>query len=200
MAYDVFLSQGAKMKSRILGIVVFATIFSVAALIAQTTAGQSSLATSNSTSIQASVLNAVEAAKIMPPTVFFRGQSASIQGRNSAGIRFAGDRLMLVSLVDTSGYSSQVREKYQAYLMTESALDVDGHHLALGAYGCGFISGDSFVVMDIGGHDLFTAHSTHDVDLHRPTPLQILAAPTTPGEYRLYIGRNYVSFHLAAAR
>jgi hypothetical protein len=198
MAYDVFLSQGAKMKCRILGIVVFATIFYVTALIAQTTAGQSSVATSNSS--QASVLNAVEAAKIMPPTVFFRGQSASIQGRNSAGIRFAGDSLMLVSLVDTSGYSSQVQEKYQAYLMTESALDVDGHHLAAGAYGCGFISGDSFVVMDIGGHDLFTAHSTHDVDLHRPTPLQILVATTTPGDYRLYAGRNYVSFRLAAAR
>jgi hypothetical protein len=198
MAYDVFLSQGAKMKCRILGVVVFAGIFSVTAPIAQTAAGQSSAATSNST--QGSVLNAVEAAKLMPASVFFRGQSASIQGRNSGGVRFAGNSLMLVSLVDTSGYSSQVQEKYQAYLMTESAVDVDGHHLAPGAYGCGFISGDSFVVMDIGGHDLFTAHSTHDVDLHRPTPLQILAAPTNPGEYRLYAGRNYVSFRLAAAR
>jgi hypothetical protein len=198
MAYDVFLSQGAKMKCRILGVVVFAGIFSVTAPIAQTAAGQSSAATSNST--QVSVLNAVETAKIMPASVFFRGQSASIQGRNSGGVRFAGNSLMLVSLVDTSGYSSQVQEKYQAYLMTESALDVDGHHLAPGAYGCGFVSGDSFVVMDIGGHDIFTAHSTHDVDLHRPTPLQILAAPATPGEYRLYAGRNYVSFHLAVAR
>jgi hypothetical protein len=198
MAYDVFLSQGAKMKCRILSVVVFAGVFSVIALVAQTAAGQSSAATSNST--QGSVLNAVEAAKLMPASVFFRGQSASIQGRNSGGVRFAGNSLMLVSLVDTSGYSSQVQEKYQAYLMTESAVDVDGHHLAPGAYGCGFISGDSFVVMDIGGHDLFTAHSTHDVDLHRPTPLQILAAPTNPGEYRLYAGRNYVSFRLAAAR
>ena len=186
------------MKCRILSVVVFAGVFSVIALVAQTAAGQSSAATSNST--QGSVLNAVEAAKIMPASVFFRGQSASIQGRNSGGVRFAGNSLMLVSLVDTSGYSSQVQEKYQAYLMTESAVDVDGHHLAPGAYGCGFISGDSFVVMDIGGHDLFTAHSTHDVDLHRPTPLQILAAPTNPGEYRLYAGRNYVSFRLAAAR
>jgi hypothetical protein len=194
----MFSQSGAKMKYGILGVVVFAGIFSVPTLIAQTTAGQSSVATSNST--EASVLNAVETAKIMPASVFFRGQSASIQGRNSGGVRFADKSLMLVSLVDTSGYSSQVQEKYQAYLMTESALDVDGHHLAAGAYGCGFISGDSFVVMDIGGHDLFTAHSTHDVDLHRPTPLQILAATTTPGDYRLYAGRNYVSFRLAAAR
>jgi hypothetical protein len=105
-----------------------------------------------------------------------------------------------VSLVDTSGYSSQVQEKYQAYLITESALNIDGHRLAPGAYGCGFIGGDSFVVMDIGGHDLFTAHSTRDVDLHRPTPLQIVAAPGASGDFRLYAGRNYVSFRLAGAR
>jgi hypothetical protein len=186
------------MKFRILGIAVFASILSSIALIAQTTEGQSSATTPNSA--QASVLNAVEAAKIMPASVFFRGQSASIQGRNSGGVRFGDKNLMLVSLVDTSGYSSQVQEKYQAYLITESSLDIDGHHLAPGAYGCGFIGGDNFIVMDLGGHDLFTAHSTRDVDLHRPTPLQILEAPGTSDNYRLYAGRNYVSFHLAAAR
>jgi hypothetical protein len=186
------------MKCRILGIVVFASISSFTSLIAQTSAGQSSLMISNST--QASVLNAVEAAKIMPVSVFFRGQSASIQGRNSAGVRFGDKSLVLVSLVDTSGYSSQVQEKYQAYLITESALDIDGHQLAPGAYGCGFIGVDSFVVMDLGGHDLFAAHSTRDVDLHRPTPLQILAAPNTPGTYRLYAGRNYVPFRIGAAK
>jgi hypothetical protein len=186
------------MKFRMLGIVAFATILSSTALIAQTSAGQSSETTSNST--QTSVLSALEAAKIMPAAVFFRGQSASIQGRNSGGVRFGDKSLMLVSLVDTSGYSSQVQEKYQAYLITESALNIDGHPLAPGAYGCGFISGDNFIVMDVGGHDLFTAHSTRDVDLHRPTPLQILESPGASGGYRLYAGRNYVSFRLGAAR
>jgi hypothetical protein len=186
------------MKFRMLDIVLFAGILSSTALITQATAGQSSVTTSNST--QASVLNAVEASKIMPASVFFRGQSASIQGRNSGGVRFGDKSMVLVALVDTSGYSSQVQERYQAYLITESALNIDGHHLAPGAYGCGFVSGDSFIVMDLGGHDLFTAHSTRDVDLHRPTPLQILLAPGAPENYRLYAGRNYVSLRLAAAR
>ena len=146
------------MKFLTLGIVMFASILTSTVLIAQTTAGQSSVTTSNS--MQASVLDAGEAAKIMPASVFFRGQSASIQGRNSGGVRFEDKSKMLVSLVDTSGYSSQVQEKYQAYLITESALNIEGHQLAPGAYGCGFISGDSFIVMDLGGHDLFTAHST----------------------------------------
>jgi hypothetical protein len=184
------------MKFQMLVIVVFANILSSTTLIAQATTERSSL--TSSTSTRASVLDAVEVAKIIPASVFFRGQTASIQGRNSAGVRFGDKSMMLVSLVDTSGYSSQVQEKYQAYLITESTLAIDGHNLAPGAYGCGFISGDSFIVMDLGGHDLFTAHSTHDVDLHRPTPLQILAAPSPSEDYRLYAGRNYVSFRLAA--
>jgi hypothetical protein len=165
------------------------------AFIAQTATGQSPVVSTNSA--QASVLNAEETAKIMPASVFFRGQSASVQGRNSGGVRFADKSLMLVSLIDTSGYSSQVQEKYQAYLITESAVDIDGHRLAPGAYGCGFLSGDNFIVMDLGGHDLFTAHSTHDAVLRRPSPLQVVISPHIPGDYRLYAGRNFVSFRAA---
>jgi hypothetical protein len=163
-----------------------------------TAAGQSSVTTSNSA--QTSVLNAAEAAKIMPVSVFFRGQTASIQGRNSGGVRFGDGKLILAALIDTSGYSSQVHEQYQAYLITESAIDIDGHSLAPGAYGCGFLNGDHFIVMDIGGHDLFTAHSTHDADLQRPTPLQIMKSSHATGEYRLYAGRNYVSFRVALTK
>jgi len=147
----------------------------------------------------ASILKADEAAKILPATVFFRGLSAPIQGRNSGGVRFGDKKLMLVSLVDTSGYSTQVKEKYQAYFITESALDIDGHHLAPGAYGCGFIADNTFIVQDIGAHDLLSFHSTPDAALRRPTPLQVVAAPGADGSYRLYAGRSYVTFRLAAA-
>jgi hypothetical protein len=176
-------------------LIKFSFLICLVTLITQTVAAQSPVTASNS--VQASVLNAEETAKIMPASVFFRGQSASVQGRNSGGIRFGDKSLMLVSLIDTSGYSSQVQEKYQAYLITESAVDIDGHRLAPGAYGCGFLSGDNFIVMDLGGHDLFTAHSTHDVDLRRPSPLQVVVSPTVPGDYRLYAGRNYISFRVA---
>lgn len=137
------------------------------------------------------ILKASEAGAVLPPAVFFRGQSASIQARNSAGIRFSKDALLLAALVDTSGYSSSIQQKYQAYLITEMAIDIGGHRLPPGAYGCGFVANDTFVVMDIGGHDLFTTTSSRDADLRRPTPLQILAAPAGHS-YRLYAGRNFV--------
>lgn len=135
------------------------------------------------------ILNAAEAGKIMPATVFFQGQSASVQARNSTGIRFGKDSFLLVALVDTSGYSSSVQQKYQAYLLTQEPIEIGSHSLAPGAYGCGFIAGNKFVVMDIGAHDLFTVSSGHDAVLRRPTPLQILSSGN---HYRLYEGRSYV--------
>ena len=155
-----------------------------------------SIAQSPSAGTEAKILNATEAGAILPPSVFFRGQSASIQARNSAGVRFSKDALLLATLVDTSGYSSSIQQKYQAYLITESTIEIGGHRLAPGAYGCGFIANDQFIVMDLGGHDLFTTKATHDAELHRPTPLQILASPTA-NSYRLYAGRSFVEFALA---
>ena len=58
------------------------------------------------------------------------------------------------------------------------------------------IFGDTFVVMDIAGHELFVAHSKHDADIRRPTPLQIQAAES--GLYRLYFGRSFVTFQVVA--
>jgi hypothetical protein len=139
------------------------------------------------------VLPAAEAVKFLPSSVFFRGQSAPIQARNSGGVQFAKDALLLVTLVDTAGYSSSVQEKYQAYLITETTIVIEGHRLDPGAYGCGFLAANAFVVMDIGGHDLFSVRSTRDTDLRRPTPLQVLPSAGGAG-YRLYVGRDYVNF------
>jgi hypothetical protein len=144
-------------------------------------------------SSDASILNPAEAAKVMPATVFFRGQVASVQARNSSGVKLPDGRLVLCALVDTSGYSTAVQQKYQAYFITEVALDINGQALRPGAYGVGFIEGTKFMVMDLGGHDIFTIGGNRDAALKRPTPLQVLA-DTTPGHYRLYINRNYIVF------
>jgi hypothetical protein len=141
----------------------------------------------------ASVLNAAEAAKAIPATVFFRGQVASVQARNSGGVKLPDGMLVLCALVDTSGYSTAVQQKYQAYFITEVPLQINGQTLKPGAYGVGFIEGTKFIVMDLGAHDLFTTAGNRDAALKRPTPLQVLA-DTTPGHYRLYINRNYVVF------
>jgi hypothetical protein len=142
------------------------------------------------------ILNRDQAAAILPPAVFFRGQSASIQARNSAGLRAPNGKLVLAAAVDTSGYSSSLQQTYQAYLLTEVPLLIGAKRLAPGAYGFGFVAGNKLVVMDIGGNDVLQSATTRDESLARPNPLQILP-DTVPGAYRLYLGRMYVSIALA---
>src|SRR2546427_11056015 len=131
--------------------------------------------------------------KIFPERVFFRGQSAPVQFRNSGGVHFADDFYVLVGLVDSSGYSSGIKEKYQAYLLNEVTLEIAGQTLKPGAYGIGFLNGGKFVVMDLGANDVLQAASQHDAEMKRPVPLQVVAAATA-GRYRLYPGRDYVEF------
>jgi hypothetical protein len=135
-------------------------------------------------------------AKIFPERVFFRGQSAPVQFRNSGGVHFADDLYVLAGMVDSSGYSTGIREKYQAYLLNEVTLEIAGQTLKPGAYGIGFLNGGKFVVMDLGANDVIQAASQHDADMKRPTPLQVVAAAAA-GTYRLYAGRDYVEFHRA---
>jgi hypothetical protein len=140
----------------------------------------------------ATILKPAEMAKIFPATVFYRGQSATTQLRNSGGVKFADGFFVLTSLVDTSGYSTGVAAKYQAYFITEVPIRSGGQRLAPGAYGVGFVAGHKFIVTDLGAHDLFTATSSTDGDLKRPMPLEVLPDPARG--YRLYAGREYVVF------
>lgn len=145
-----------------------------------------------------SVLKAADVgAKLFPEKVYFRGQVASAQMRNTGGVRYADDLLVMAALVDSSGYSSGIKEKYQAYLITDVSLEIGGQTLKPGAYGCGFIDNNKFVVMDLGAHDLFQVTSTKDTEMKRPVPLQFLAT-SDPGKYRFYHGRDYVEFRRAS--
>jgi len=128
--------------------------------------------------------------KIFPDQVFFRGQVAPVQMRNTGGVRFADDMYVLAGMIDNSGYSSDIRQKYQAYFISEVPLAIGGQKLAPGAYGVGFVQG-KFVVMDLGAHDLLQADAARDTEMKRPVPLQVL---NSNGKYRLYAGRDYVEF------
>jgi hypothetical protein len=137
------------------------------------------------------VLSAADATKLLPASVYFKGQSATTQLRNSGGVKFADGSFVLATLVDTSGYSSDVQQKYQAYFITEVPIKIEGHALAAGIYGVGFVADNKFVVLDVGAHDLFSVTSHKDEPLKRPMPLKVVA---DGGGFRLYAGRSYVGF------
>lgn len=144
----------------------------------------------------ATVLHAAEAAKLLPDAVYYDGKSASTQLRNSAGVHFGEGAYTLAVLVDTSGYSSEVQQKYQGYLLTETALEFGMHRLSPGAYGFGFVAG-RFVITDIGAHDVLETEASRESQMPRPVPLQIVESSSGRG-FQLCSGRDCVTFHRAA--
>jgi len=139
------------------------------------------------------LLSADEVKKVAPKDYFFRGQSAPVQIRNSAGIRAQGDKLVLAGLVDTSGYATDVKAKYQGFFIAELKLDVEGSTVNPGEYGFGFTQDGKFVLMDVAANDLVSVAAKSDENLHRPVPLKIAEEG---GAYRLYAGKKYVTLKL----
>jgi hypothetical protein len=137
------------------------------------------------------LLKQADMEKLVPDKVYYKGQSATTQLRNSGGVKFADGNYLLTTLVDTSGYSTGISAKYQAYFITEDAIKIGGHKLAAGVYGIGFIDGDKLVVTDVGAHDVLTVSTATDAGLARPRPLQVVADGAAG--YRIYAGRRYVT-------
>ena len=134
-------------------------------------------------------------AKLFPEQVFFRGKVAPAQLRNTGGAHFADDLYVLAGLVDNSGYSTAIKEKYQAYLLSEVTLEIGGQTLKPGAYGFGFVSG-KFILMDLAANNLIEAAGQRDAEIKRPVPLQVVAS-SAAGSYRFYVGRDFVEFRRA---
>ncbi|HEU4506965.1 MAG TPA: hypothetical protein VFR78_01915 [Pyrinomonadaceae bacterium] len=139
---------------------------------------------------RATVLTGTELTRVVPPGFYFQGLSAPTQMRNSAAARFGTSRFVIAGLVDTSGYSADVREKYVGFFITDSEITLNGETLAAGAYGFGFANEGKITILDLAGKDLMSVAIENDKSLRRPRPLMMTA--DAGGGVRLYHGRNYV--------
>src|SRR3984893_1639855 len=116
------------------------------------------------------LLSSDELKKAVPAEYFFRGQKAPTQVRNSAGCKLTDGNMTLDALVDPSGYSTAIQQKYQGLLITEAKLNIGGATLAPGQYGFGFTADGKFVVMDVANSDALTVTFQTDSALPRAVP------------------------------
>jgi hypothetical protein len=136
-----------------------------------------------------SILAGAELTRVVPSSYYFQGQSAPTQMRNAAAARFGTNRFVIAGMVDTSGYSAEIKARYQGFFITDSAITVGGESLPTGAYGFGFSNDGKFNVFDVGGNQVLSVSTTNDKALKRPRPLMM----TMDGSnVRLYAGRDYV--------
>src|SRR5258708_12495475 len=119
----------------------------------------------------AQILRGEQVKKLAPNSYYFAGQSAAVQVRNTAGLKNSAGKVVLAGLVDTSGYSTAIQEKYQGFLITETKLSFDGATLDPGEYGFGFKDG-KFTVMNVAATDLFSIASPNHDHPQPPLPLQ----------------------------
>jgi hypothetical protein len=92
-------------------------------------------------------------------------------------------------MVDTSGYSAEIRAKYQGFFITDSSITVGGETLSTGAYGFGFTNDGKLNIFDLANNQVISVSTTNDKALKRPRPLTM----TMDGSnVRFYAGRDYV--------
>jgi hypothetical protein len=134
------------------------------------------------------VLSGTELSRVVPPGFYFQGLTAPTQMRNSAAARFGAKRYVIAGLVDTSGYAADVRARYEGFLITDSAININGTALGTGAYGFGFSNDGKLNVLDLAGNEILSVSTTKDNQMKRPRPLLM----TKSGDgIRFYSGRDY---------
>ncbi|MGH9433713.1 MAG: hypothetical protein ACRD3T_19465 [Terriglobia bacterium] len=123
-----------------------------------------------------------------------------VEKRNAVLIKTPAGSRVLFALLDTSGYSSQVQQKYIGMMIAEGKVEICGHPFNTGSYGFGLIkpvpagSGAAeFRFYDQAGMHLASCPAARDEKLKQPRPLQVLWSGEAAA--RLYVGRYWAEFH-----
>src|SRR5215467_14021509 len=139
------------------------------------------------------ILTGAELQRVVPSSFYFEGQAGPTQMRNAAAARLGANRHVIAALVDTSGYSSDIRGKYEGFLITDSPIKLGSADLATGAYGFGFAADGKVNIFDVGGKQILSTGTNKDDGIERPRPLMMTKAPDG---IRLSRGKSYVSITL----
>ena len=140
------------------------------------------------------ILTGAELQRVVPSSFYFEGQAGPTQMRNSAAARLAERSYVIAALVDTSGYASDIRGRYEGFLITDTPIKLGRANLGTGAYGFGFsAAGGKVNIYDVGGKQILSTESTKDDGLKGARPLMMTKAADG---VRLYRGKSYVSVAL----
>jgi hypothetical protein len=135
------------------------------------------------------VLDGNPLTRVVPTSFYFGGLSGPTQMRDAAAVKFGEKRHVIVALVDTAGYSSDVRAKYEGFFITDSKIAIGDKDLGVGAYGFGFTKDSKFNLFDVGGNLLLSVQGSKDTVTKTPRPLTM---SKDNGGVRLYRGRSFV--------
>jgi hypothetical protein len=126
---------------------------------------------------------------IVPAGFYYEGQAAPTQMRNAAAVRIRDKKHVIVTLVDNSGYASEIRAKIEGFWATDVPVKIGGRSLAVGVYPFGVTLEGVLNIYDLAGTLRFSVKTVRDDGLRNPRPLAMVVAGDG---IRVYRGRNYV--------
>lgn len=127
----------------------------------------------------------------LPRDFYLEGNAIPVEKRNAALVTTAEGKRVFFGLLDTSGYSSQVQEKYSGMIISEGRFSLCGIPVGVGSYGFGIKKGPGegkamFYLYNQAGARVGACSVTSDEKLKSPTPLQVTVPPQPAA---LYLGR-----------
>jgi hypothetical protein len=133
----------------------------------------------------------------MPKDFYLEGNAIPTQKRNAAFLKTPAGTHALFALIDTTGYSSQIRQKYEGMLITEGKLSVCGKSVAVGSYGFGLekpaatsSENAKFNLYNLAGEKVLECAAKKDTEVKQPSPLHVVVGKGGPA--KLYLGRYWL--------
>ncbi len=126
---------------------------------------------------------------------YLEGNAIPTQKRNTVILKGVDGKRMVFGLLDTSGYTAEIQQKYAGMLIVERKVMVGGAAVGAGAYGFGLQKPTpaegpgKLVVYDVAGGKVAETATQYDAKLAQPVPLQVT---TEGGQTKLYLGRYSV--------
>ena len=133
----------------------------------------------------------------VPRDFYLEGNAIPTEKRNAVLLKSPAGARLLLALIDTTGYSSQIRQKYIGMMIAEGAVSVCGVQLGVGSYGFGLdkpapgsSEGARFLLYNQAGEKIGDCSAEKDARIKQPRPLQVVLIQAEPA--RLYLGRYRV--------
>jgi hypothetical protein len=133
----------------------------------------------------------------IPNDFYLEGYRIPVEKRNAALLKTPAGARLLLALIDTTGYSSQIKQKYIGMVITEGTVSICSVQLSVGSYGFGLekpAAGSSedakFFLYNQAGEKLGDCGAKKDSALKQPRPLNVVLSKEAGA--RLYLGRYFL--------
>ncbi len=132
----------------------------------------------------------------VPGSFYLEGDAIPVEMYHAVLLQ-AGRKQFIIALLATSGYSSNVRQKYLGMIISEGRFRLNTLRLGIGSYGFGLATihqnGKTKTVLRLfnqAGRQVGQSPVRWDSHMAHPSPIQ--AAPGKSGSVRIYLGRHWL--------